>query len=129
MRHVTLSLLLLLSAGCGMVGGGAPATPAAAVQPRSAAFENRIWQVAAGSDIPAGALYVFLSDNTLLITSATGTPAIGRWMTSGDGLLMIEEGIQYRTEIIELGPDRFVIRQQNPGGVVNIRFAPAVSRR
>ena len=129
MRHITLSLLLMLSGGCGMFGGGAPRTPAAPVQPRSAAFENRIWQVAPGSDIPAGALYVFLSDNTLLITSATGTPAIGRWLMSGDGIVMIEEGLQYRTEIVEIGPTRFAIRQRNPGGVVNIVFVPAVSRR
>jgi hypothetical protein len=129
MRHVTLCLLLILSAGCGMFGGGAPAKPAQPVQPRSAAFENRLWQVAAGSDIPAGALYVFLSDNTLLITSGTGTPAIGRWLLSGDGLVMIEEGMQYQTEIVELGPARFVVRQRNPGGVVNIVFVPAVSRR
>ena len=129
MRHVTICLVLVFAAGCGMFGGGAPKAPAPPVQPRSVAFENKVWQVAAGSDIPAGALYVFLSDNTLLITSATGTPAIGRWLSSGDGLVMIEEGMQYRTAIVELSPTRFVIRQQNPAGTVNIVLVPAASFR
>ena len=112
-----------------MFGGSTPPPAAPPPQPRSAQFVDRIWQVAPGSDIPAGALYVFLSDNTLLITSGNGTPAIGRWLSAGSGITMIEEGLQYRTDIVELGPQRFVIRQHNPGGVVNITLVPAVSRR
>ena len=83
----------------------------------------------APSDIPPGAIYVFLSDNTLLITTATGTPALGRWMMSGPEMVMIEEGMRYRTEILESTSERLVLRQHNPGGTVRLVFAPARTLR
>ena len=103
-----------------------PPRAAAAVTP---AFANKAWQVVAPSTIPAGAIYVFLSDNTLLITSATGTPSLGRWMMSGTEMVMIEEGMRYRTEVLESSAGRLALRQHNPAGTVSLIFAPARTLR
>jgi len=90
---------------------------------------NRAWRVIAPSDIPAGAIYVFLSDNTLLITSDNAKPALGRWTMNGKDIVMIEEGMSYRTEIVESAAERLVLRQHNPGGTITLTFAPARSLR
>jgi hypothetical protein len=128
MKQVVVSLLVASFLACGGIAP-APRTeprPVAVVAP---SFADKAWRVVEGSDIPAGAIYVFLSDNTLLITSATGTPMLGRWLSSGTGLTMIEEGMSYRTEIVESSDTRLVLRQHNPGGIVKLVFAPARALR
>jgi hypothetical protein len=125
-RLFLLCFLVLTACGGSAPPQPAPAPPKAAVAP---AFVNKAWRVVAPSDIPAGAIYVFLSDNTLLISSATGTPALGRWTMSGPEIVMIEEGMSYRTEILQSTSERLVLRQHNRGGTINLVFAPARTLR
>ena len=73
----------------------------------------------------SGQLYVFLSEGTLVIASAGGTPAFGRWSRTGEGLTMVEEGRSYPTDIVSLTADEFRIRSHNPGQPVDIRLVPA----
>ena len=91
-------------------------------------FVNRVWVVVSGSDVAPGALYVFLSDGVLVISSRTGTPAFGRWQRTADGLTIEEEGRPYRTTIVELTSDTFRLRLENPGTPTEIVLAPAAQR-
>lgn len=119
------SAALLLAAALGLPIG-LHAQPA----DRDDAFVNRVWVVVAASGVAPGALYVFLSDGTLVITSGNGTdaPGVGRWSRTATGLELVEEGRPYPTEILEAGPDRFRIRIANPGTPTEITFAPAPHR-
>jgi hypothetical protein len=89
------------------------------------AFANRAWKVAASSGVERGTLYVFLGDGTLLIASAHGTPALGRWEPREDGLTLVEEGIRYPVDILAQAADSFRIRVHSPGEPLTISFVPA----
>lgn len=91
----------------------------------SAAFENRVWKVARSATVEVGQLYVFLSDGTLLIASAHGTPALGSWRLSPGGMTMVEEGIPYRVTVLHSSPDSLAIRMANPGEPVTIELVRA----
>lgn len=128
MRQVVAALIVSFFLAC---GGTAPAPqpetrPAVAEPP---AFANKAWRVVAPSDVPAGAIYVFLSDNTLLITSPAGTTQLGRWLMSGQELVMIQEGMSHRTEVVETTADRLVLRQRRQSGALDLVFVPARSLR
>lgn len=79
------------------------------------------------TSVAAGTLYVFLADGTLVITATTGKPALGRWSARGDVLTMVEEGIPYEVDVLELSADEFTIRSHNPGEPVVITLVPAPS--
>ena len=102
-----------------------PADPTAAAAEGPPAFANRVWKVAKSSAGDPGTLYVFLGDGTLLITSAHGTPSLGRWEKRGDGLTVAEEGIRYPTDVLTLTPDTFSIRMHSPGEPVTLLLVPA----
>jgi hypothetical protein len=99
-----------------------PATQAAATAPQVAApaltFINKVWQA-------PGMFYVFMSDGTLVMTSPTATPAFGRWTQENGQLTMIEEGISYPTDVLELTANTFKIRSHNPGEPVEIAMTLA----
>lgn len=99
----------------------APATPGQ----EPAGFVNRVWRVTASSAVAPGTLYVFMAESTLVIDGPGGTPAVGTWRRDGDGLVMVEEGIAYPTDILELTAVVFRIRSHNPGQPVDITMAPA----
>ena len=71
------------------------------------------------------AAHVFLSEGTLVIASPNGTPALGRWQQQDQTFTMIEEGIAYAVEILELTENRFRIRIRNPGEPVEMTLVPA----
>lgn len=98
---------------------------AAAPAPDTAGFENRVWTVARSATVEVGQLYVFLSDGTLLIASAHGTPALGSWRLSAGQLTMVEEGIPYKVTILRSSPDSLAIRMANPGEPVTIELVRA----
>lgn len=109
-----------LAVACGPSSSPPPPAPTAAPT-----FVNRVWRVAESSAVASGQLYVFLSEGTLVVASATGTPALGRWSRSGEGLTLVEEGQSYPTDIVSLTADEFRIRSHNPGPAVDIRLVPA----
>lgn len=96
-------------------------------QPRRGApgFVNRVWSVQSSNAVAPGQLYVFLSEGTLVIASPNGTPALGRWKQEDQTFTMVEEGIAYAVEILELTQDRFRIRMRNPGEPVEMTLVPA----
>ena len=98
----------------------APATPEPAPS-----FVNRVWQVDSSTSVARGTLYVFLSEGTLIVTSANGTPMVGAWALRNDSLTMVEEGIAYPTDILHLDAQHFRIRSHNPGEPVHITLVPA----
>src|SRR5689334_17296033 len=73
-------------------------------QPAAAApsFVNRVWSVQSSNAVATGQLYVFLSEGTLVIASPNGKPALGNWKQHERTFTMVEEGIAYDVEILEL---------------------------
>src|SRR5687767_8125017 len=121
-RLAFAALLALMSVGCGMVGGATAAKPAKPA-PAPPSFLNRVWQVVEAPDIAAGTYYVFLSDNTLLVTApGAATPTLGRWHFAGGGVVIIEGGYRYPADILEAGADRLALRLHRPGGAVDVRM-------
>jgi hypothetical protein len=104
---------------------GEPVAPDTTIAPDG--FTNRVWRVAEGSDVPAGPLYVFLSDGTLLIASSTGTPMVGQWSQNAAGLILVEEGIAYATDIVSASAGELRLRSHNPGGTLDLRLVPAAA--
>ena len=110
-RIPTAAAVLLL--GC------TPARPAAPT------LSNRVWRVSASPTVELGTLYAFLAESTLVISSPHGTPSLGSWHFSGDSLVLVEEGIPYKAEVLSLTADGLTVRIHNPGEPVEITFVPA----
>lgn len=123
-----LSLVLMFSAACGMLGGGAASEPRPAAPPPEP-FIDRVWRVVdAPPEVPAGTLYVFLSDNSMLVTPSGGTtPILGRWHEAGGGLVLIEAGFRFPADILEQGRDRFAIRIRRAGRLVDVKMELATA--
>jgi hypothetical protein len=88
-------------------------------------FVNVVWAVSQSSSVAPETLYVFLSDGTLVITSPHGKPALGKWKDEGGILTMVEDGIPYQVDVLNLSRDEFKIRSHNPGKPAEITFVPA----
>jgi len=122
-RGFVVSALVVALASCSR---GSPQPTQAAATPPPTSFVNKVWRVessSSGSD--TGALYVFLSDGTLLISSTHGTPSVGNWKEDTGGLTIVEEGLPYKVNVLKLSADEFRIMINNPGSAVEIGFAPA----
>jgi len=91
----------------------------------AASFVNKVWRVSTSSSVAPGTLYVFLSEGTLVIASANSKPALGTWKYEGGALTMVEEGIPYAVDILNLSGREFRIRSKNPGQPVEITLVPA----
>jgi hypothetical protein len=103
----------------------AEASPASAQPAAKANFVNRVWSVATSSAVAPGTLYVFLSEGSLVIASPDSKPMLGSWRRSGEGLIMVEDSLEYPTDIVKLDADSFVIRSHNPGAPVDLSLVPA----
>jgi putative lipoprotein len=115
-----------MAGGLALAGGlllacSAPSRPADA----PGGFVNRVWKVSQSSTVAPGTLYAFLSEGTMVIASEYGTPSLGQWRQRGDTLTLVEEGLPYRTEVLQLARDTFKVRIHNPGEPVEITFVPA----
>jgi hypothetical protein len=127
----TAAAVILLSASSmiGACSGGAGSTAPGNAESAGASFIDKVWRVSESSAVAIGTLYVFLSDGTLVITSEHSKPALGRWKHAGAGLIMVEESIEYKVDILRLTAGQFHIRSHNPGGAVEIRLVPADDER
>ena len=83
-------------------------------------FANKVWKVEKSTGVQPGQVYVFLSDGTLLITSGTSIPTLGKWTSDGTTLTMIEEGIAYKVDVLAQSEDRLSIRIHSPGPPLDI---------
>jgi hypothetical protein len=133
MRAMPLAVVALLGA-LALSACGKPQAPAdaAAAQPAVATpvtapggFVDRVWRVRESSAVAPGTLYTFLSEGTLVVAAASGTPSLGRWRYENGALTMTEEGQDYPTDIVGLGAREFRIRSHNPGTPVDIVLEPA----
>jgi hypothetical protein len=122
-----LSGALLAPIACGpsspRAASTAPAADAAASAP--VGFVNRVWRVRSSTSVQPGAIYVFVSDGTLLMTSPQNRPALGSWTLVDGVFTMVEDGIPYRTDIVSATRDELKLRSHNPGEPVEITLAPA----
>jgi hypothetical protein len=124
-------LAAVAATACAQKEPPAAASPAQTLAPQpakaAASFINKVWEVSDSPTVAPGQLYVFLSEGTLVIASSTSTPSLGKWKQDNGQLIMIEEGIAYPTDILDLASDRFRIRSHNPGEPVEIGMVLAHS--
>ena len=104
-----------------------PPAPVDAAGSATSGFVNKVWSVRTSTAVSPGTIYVFLSDGTLVITSPQSKPALGSWTRQGGAFTMVEEGISYNVDILNLSRDEFRIRSHNPGQPVEITMVPAES--
>lgn len=97
--------------------------PAVAEAP--ATFVNKVWRVSESAQVAHGSLYVFLAEGTLVMASAHGAPAFGKWKQDAGQLYMIEEGIEYKVDVLKLSDNIFRIRSRNNGAPVEMTLVPA----
>lgn len=116
----TLGLLLL--AGCSK---NEPEPVKAASAPAS--FINKVWQVSEPKTARAGQLYVFLSEGTMVITSANNIPVLGTWKANGSNFDIVEEGRPYKVEVLSLTAEQLKVRMLSPGEPLELTFIPATS--
>ena len=125
--RLALFAAALLGTGCS--GESAPTAPVESITAPSASqaasFINKVWEVRESTGVVPGTLYTWFSDGTLLITSPDSRPALGSWKYEGARLTMIEEGIAYPVDLLELSAALFRIRVHNPGDPLEIAFVPA----
>jgi hypothetical protein len=130
LRAVTvLQACVSLMMGLGPLMGCSERVPSdqnATQTPRETpSFVDKVWRVEASNAVAPGQLYVFLSEGTLVIASDNGTPALGRWKRESGNFTMVEDGVAYPVEILELTDDRFRIRMKNPGEPVEMTLVNA----
>ena len=86
---------------------------------------DRVWVADTSPAAPAGALYVFLSDN-VLVRSATGKPpSLGTWAEDVSGLVITEKGTTSKVDVLELTAERLRLRI-NGKTPVEMTFTPAI---
>ncbi len=125
-RIASVLLFAIVAAACSQQEAPPAAVAETSSQPTPGpTFINRVWQVSESSAVAAGSLYVFLSEGTLVMASTTGTPSLGKWTQENGKLTMIEEGIAYPTDVLELSTDTFRIRSNSPGEPVEIAMTLA----
>ncbi|NNU44826.1 hypothetical protein [Ramlibacter montanisoli] len=139
--HVRATIAIaaaLLAAGCSRTEAPAPQppvaaapAPAAAAAPAPApapqrpalsldALSAQAWRVTESKAVAAGSLYVFLPGGTLLVATPGSTIARGRWRAEGAGIVMEEDSLSYRVDLLELHERRLRLRSHNPGAPVDM---------
>ncbi|MGH8677809.1 MAG: hypothetical protein ACREUQ_05590 [Burkholderiales bacterium] len=99
---------------------GPPPPPVMPPPDMAPAFVDVVWRADTGSGVVIGTRYTFQSGGTLLVDSPGGTPASGAWRHADGALTLIEEGIEYPTDIVAQDAEHLHLRSHNPGGVVEL---------
>jgi heat shock protein HslJ len=125
-----LAVSLLAFTACEKAPPPAPgAAPEPAAKPAPAretdSFVGRVWEVVESQQVARGSLRVFLPDGKLVMSDPNATPAFGSWRQVDGHLTIVEDGIEYPVDILELSDSAFRIRILSPGEPVEILFAPA----
>ena len=90
-----------------------PPAPASAMSPNEIRIDrlvDRVWVAEASGVVPAGALYVFLSDHVLVVSATGKTPSLGSWAEDVAGLVITEKGTTTKIDVLELTAERLRIR-------------------
>lgn len=124
-RAVALSLVTLLAACSEESIASHPPLPEPQAAAAPVSFVNKVWRVSESAQVAPGSLYVFLSEGTLVMASAHGSPSFGKWKQEAGELSMIEDGLAYKVRILKLTDNIFRIRSLNPGEPVEMMLVPA----
>lgn len=100
---------------------GPPAAPV-----RIERLVDRVWVAEAGDGAAPGSLYVFLSDNVLVISPREGSPSLWTWAEEVDGLVMTQRGRSTRITVVELTAERLRLRLATPKAPTEITFTAAI---
>ncbi len=100
---------------------GPPAAPV-----RIERLVDRVWVAEAGDGAAPGSLYVFLSDNVLVVSPREGSPSLWTWAEEVDGLVMTQKGRSTRITVMELTAERLRLRLATPKTPTEITFTAAI---
>lgn len=124
-RRIVVLAITVLAFGCGAQKPAPVAQSEDEAEEGTVSFIDTVWRVSDSPGVARGTLYVFLSDGTLVITSRNSKPMLGTWKGIGYSLTMVEDGIEYPTEVMSLTKDEFKIASKNPGGRLEITMVRA----
>ncbi|WP_157899733.1 hypothetical protein [Luteitalea pratensis] len=102
-----------------------PAATAASTDIRVDRLVDRVWVAESSTTVPAGAMYVFLSDNVLVMSATGKPPSLGSWAEDVAGLVITEKGTTAKVDVLELTAQRLRIRIHGKT-TAEITFAPAI---
>ncbi len=124
-----LAGLLLASGSVVTVAAGYQGAAALSTAPpavvRVDLLVDRVWRVEGPSGAPAGALYVFLSDNVMVISAEGRPPTVGTWAEDLAGLVITEKGTTSKVDVLELSAARLRLRI-NAKAAVELTLVSAV---
>lgn len=91
------------------------AGPAAAQLPFDVdRLTDRVWVVQSATTVPAGARYVFLGDNRLVVSVPGAAPLIGTWAEDAAGLVITQAKVTSQIRVVELTGERLRMRVITP---------------
>lgn len=87
---------------------------------------DRVWIVETATHVPAGARYVFLADNRIVVAVPDAPPVVGTWAEDVDGLVVTQGKVRSELRVVELTPERLRLRVTTPKGDGDITLVAAV---
>lgn len=87
---------------------------------------DRVWLVEEAASVPAGARYVFLGDNRIVISVPNAPAMVGTWAEDADGLVVTQAQVTSRLQVLELTSERLRLRVTTPRTQGDISLVAAV---
>ena len=87
---------------------------------------DRVWLVEEAASVPAGARYVFLGDNRVVISVPNAPATVGTWAEDAEGLVVTQGQVTSRLQVLELTPERLRLRVTTPRTQGEISLVAAV---
>lgn len=116
------------AAAAGLWCGLAAVSTEAAAQTRVDVdrLADRVWLVEEASTVPAGARYVFLGDNRVVISAPNAPATTGTWAEDAEGLVVTQGRVTSRLQVLELTSQRLRLRVTTPQTQGDISLVAAV---
>ncbi|MGP9800811.1 hypothetical protein [Rheinheimera sp. NSM] len=90
----------------------------------NSALANRVW-LQTSKEAEPGALRIFLANGTMLLASDVASPAIEQWLCTQGRLYLIEQGIRYSADILQLTETVLTLQLEHPAGSTVLSFVAA----
>jgi len=119
------AILFAVVACCGCQSREAQVTGQPEAAGPAALLVNRVWARSDSTGLP-GVMRIFLSDGTLVMDSCWETYQLAQWRAESDSVVTWQEGtVEVRGTILELAPERLVLRLALVDGSQDEHYEPA----